>query len=107
MVREVLEKKEEVATVEGQRKKLVQERSALVAFDEREEPLARLVVTRKAMPETIIEGPNTTMRLRNPVSRSLIAEVKREDEQEGSVPFFEMVVSPLPSSGSQGMFSRA
>ncbi len=95
LVRKIQESRQQIALVEDQNRSLDHERKAMVAFSEKSEALPQVIVVRKALPETTIEGPNTLLRLKKTISSSRIAEVRREADGEEGVLFFEMAVSNL------------
>jgi len=95
IVGKIQEGRDKISLAEDKVKALAEEKNALVAFSKRTGVLAQVIIGKKAVAETIIEGPNTMMQLKNTLSRSRVAEVKREGDDQGGLPFFEMVVSPL------------
>jgi uncharacterized protein (DUF342 family) len=95
LVGEIQKRKDQIALVEDENRSLDDERKALVVFSEKAEALPQVIVARRALPETTIEGPNTLLRLKKIVSRSRIAEVRQEGDGAGGVLFFEMAVSSL------------
>ena len=84
--------KEQINYIEERNKKYVLEKKALKEFDSKTTPLPRVLINGEIIQDTIIQGPNTSITIREDLSRSKIQEKSMlEDGQY----YYEMDVSDL------------
>jgi uncharacterized protein (DUF342 family) len=90
--RQIEQLKEQIHYIERQNKKYVLEKKGLKEFADKTPPLPRLLVNGKIIQGTVIQGPNSSMTLREDLSRSQIQE---KSMMEDGQYFHEMNVSDL------------
>ncbi|MBI9087773.1 MAG: DUF342 domain-containing protein [Desulfobacterium sp.] len=95
LVKDIQARKRRISTLEENNKALVTEKTGLREFSAKTEALPQVIIAKRAMPETLIEGPNSVIRINESISRMRIMEVKREDNGDGGISFHEMVLSSL------------
>ncbi len=81
-----------IEEIEEQDKALVERRKGLSEISEKQEPLARMVVNKKVLSGTRIEGPNSSLTVKENTSRCRIEEVPKGEE--GVVTHYVMEVLP-------------
>lgn len=84
--------KEQLNHIERQNKTYVLEKKGLKEFADKNPPLPRLLINGKITQDTIIQGPNSSMTLREDLSRSQIQE---KSMMEDGQYFYKMNVSDL------------
>lgn len=95
IVKEVQQRKQQIAALEDHNKVLVHEKIALVEFSKKTEARPEVIIAKRAMPGTMIEGPNAALKIKAVISRSRILELKRDGDGEGGLSFFEMAISSI------------
>jgi uncharacterized protein len=90
--RQIEQLKEQIHHVERQNKTYVLEKKGLKEFADKTPPLPRLLVNGKITQATVIQGPNSSITLREDLSRSQIQEKSMMEEGQY---FHEMNVSNL------------
>ncbi len=95
LVQDIQDRKRRISTLEENNKALVNEKNGLREFSRKTEGVPQVIIAKRAMPETLIEGPNSVMRINESISRMRVLEVKRESNGEGGISFHEMVLSSL------------
>jgi hypothetical protein len=95
LVQDIQDRKRRISTLEKNNKALVNEEIALKEFAGKTKALPQVTIAKRAMPETLIEGPNSVMRINESISRMRVMEVKRDANGDGGISFHEMVLSSL------------
>jgi len=90
--RQIEQLKEQLNHIERQNKTYVLEKKGLKEFADKTPPLPRLLINGKITQDTIIQGPNSSITLREDLSRSQIQE---KSMMEDGQYFYEMNVSDL------------
>ncbi len=95
LVKDIQDRKRRISTLEENNKSLVNEKTGLREFSGKTEARPQVTIAKRAMAETLIEGPNSVMRINESISRMKVMEVKREGNDDGGISFHEMVLSSL------------
>ncbi|MCP4114808.1 MAG: DUF342 domain-containing protein [Desulfobacteraceae bacterium] len=95
LVKDIQDRKRRITTLEEGNKALVDEKNALREFSSKTEAMPQVIISKRAMPETLIEGPNSVLRINESISRMRAVEVKRDANGDGGLSFHEMMLMSL------------
>ena len=89
----IADRKKRISKFRADIAELEKEKDSLIEYSKRENPVPRVVVNKKAASGTRIEGPNSSLVLKDDTSRCKIEELGKMED--GVLKFYEMEISNL------------
>ena len=90
---EISQRKDTIKGLEDSNRSFVYEKKGLKEFSAKDKPVPEVRVNKKVAAGTKIDGPNSSIIIREAASRCRILEVKKGGGDEGGLSFYEMEIS--------------